>query len=1447
MDKENTFEILGKDVVNVLEQSKLNGKEPTLIQEMAIRPILDGENTMVISETGSGKTLAVMLPLLSKMAKNREKPISCLYITPLKSLNRDLLDRLIWWANKLELDIAVRHGDTTPYRRRQQAEFPPHIMIVTLETLQPIITGKKMRKHLSNIEYVVIDEVHETVESKRGIQLSLGLERLKKLCSGFQLVMLSATVGSPQNVANFFSAGKDVRIVRAETAKAYDIKVINPEPVAADSEIAKRIFSTEETAARLRTIMELIKDSRSSLTFTNTREFAEILSTRTKAVEKDFPAEIHHSSLSKSVRIDTEEKFREEEIKSIICVSGDTSILLGDGSWGTIKDLPKGNLKITSLNDNLKLEKDETPTIVENGRKKTLKVVTKTGFEIECTEDHRFLTIRNGKLEWVKAKEMETGQYVAMIRRNPFNPSEKEFHSIVPDSVHARISDELFKKIKKNVKEKYGKYKTFSQKTGIKSSRLRHFLASNDTNQPIKRLKKIVKNMDISNEELYSEIELVGSRNYTRYKMPEKISPKFCRLLGFILSDGTITRKNRIRLFNKDRKLLMKYKKILKDEFDIDGRILNAENCLVLQTHASWLCKVMKNIGIKLGRKARIIEMPEIILQLPKKHQINFLSGYFDGDGCFQNYNGRTYSILFTTFSKKMAQDINFLLLSLGMISSIRHTDKKDSYTVGLMGGKNLRKFVKISEIWKDKSTLNIMGKGYCHRDTIPSMGSILKNIRIDAGMSTYSMRMGNGINPYRYETNKRSISRRNLSNLTEIYSEKGESKKILDNLSKSDIFWAEILEIKPSKTREVFDVIDTKNSNFVANGFITHNCTSSLQLGIDIGSIDLVIQYMSPRRVSQLVQRVGRAGHGMDKVSKGVVIATDEDDCFEASVVARRALNGEIEPTNSHTKSLDVLAHQIVGMTIENWKLDIEETYNMVTKSWPYRNLEYHEFMDVVKQLKKLGLVFVDEKIGKKRRGYKYYFGNLSTIPSTKQYRIYNMISRSFVGVLDDEFVAMHGNPGTTFIVKGEPWEIVEVEDDKVMVEPSGDAEAAVPGWEGEMIPVHFDIAQEVGKLRRDIAESLKDGGKKAMEKLMDEYPVDENVAKKMIRFMKEQLKHDSENIPDDKTIVIEQYEDIAVLNSCFGSIVNDTLGRFLAALLTSRLGSVGLKTDSYRIMIQFQKKNMDVVEEILMETDPDHMESYLDMSLTKSEMFIWKFVHVAKRFGAFAPTVQFGKTKLKNIVGDYVNTPVYKETLSEIKTEKLDIDKAVEILRKIQSGEIKLVFKKDISPIGKMGIKHKYSEIIGPERPAKEILEALKKRIMGNKTRLVCMNCAEWTRQFVIEDMPEEVKCPECGAISLGIVYYGARDADKIIEKAMNNKKLTPDEKKIYKRAKETLELYITYKKNAAIVLAGRGVGPQTAKRILSRYHETVDDLMNNIMKAERQFMKTKKYWSV
>src|SRR3989454_5754429 len=158
---------------------KLGFQDFTEPQVRAIPRITEGASVLVIAPTGIGKTEAAILPILHKILTEKPEPVSCLYITPLRALNRDMLRRMTFFGEQLGIRVAVRHGDTPAKERAEQTRHPPDILITTPETFQILFTGRHVRDQLRTLRWLVVDEIHELAGDDRGAQLAVGLERLR--------------------------------------------------------------------------------------------------------------------------------------------------------------------------------------------------------------------------------------------------------------------------------------------------------------------------------------------------------------------------------------------------------------------------------------------------------------------------------------------------------------------------------------------------------------------------------------------------------------------------------------------------------------------------------------------------------------------------------------------------------------------------------------------------------------------------------------------------------------------------------------------------------------------------------------------------------------------------------------------------------------------------------------------------------------------------------------------------------------------------------------------------------------------------------------------------------------------------------------------------------------------------------------------------------------------
>ena len=314
------FDTLGPKLVSALAARGIT--EPTDPQRDAIPRIQAGHNVLVVAPTGIGKTESAMLPIFDKLAGSEAKGFQCIYITPLRALNRDMLRRMEDLGRELGVTVGVRHGDTPQNERNRQSAHPPQILITTPETMQILFVGKNLRAALKNVKWVVVDEIHELAGNERGAQLAVALERLVYLAGEFQRIGLSATVGDLNEVVNFLTGvGRTADLCRHDTFREFDISVERPVPEEDDAELRDKLQSDPDILAVMKRGRELIESVTSVLFFVNTRETAEWISSRYHMWDDTFPVEVHHGSLSKEIRGGAEDDFKSQKLKALICTS----------------------------------------------------------------------------------------------------------------------------------------------------------------------------------------------------------------------------------------------------------------------------------------------------------------------------------------------------------------------------------------------------------------------------------------------------------------------------------------------------------------------------------------------------------------------------------------------------------------------------------------------------------------------------------------------------------------------------------------------------------------------------------------------------------------------------------------------------------------------------------------------------------------------------------------------------------------------------------------------------------------------------------------------------------------------------------------------------------------------------------------------------------------------
>jgi ATP-dependent Lhr-like helicase len=633
--------------------------------------------------------------------------------------------------------------------------------------------------------------------------------------------------------------------------------------------------------------------------------------------------------------------------------------------------------------------------------------------------------------------------------------------------------------------------------------------------------------------------------------------------------------------------------------------------------------------------------------------------------------------------------------------------------------------------------------------------------------------------------------------------------------------------------------------------------CTSTLELGIDIGNVDLTIQYMSPRQVSSLIQRVGRSGHRLDRVSKGTIMAVSTDDLMESVATVFNAQEKRLEPVKIHERALDVLAHQIAGILLESDNdVKTDEVFALVRHAYPFRDLARNDFDKVLMFLDKMRYVNVDNALLRhSSRTRQYYFENLSMIPDERRYQVIDVSTQHAIGILGEEFMILKARKGVHFIIKGKVWEIQHITDDaRVYVTPVEDPTAAIPGWDGELLPLPVGVAQRVGRLRSDLEHAIdQQDTTMVINKLTKSWPTERYGIRKIVEEIAEH-KTMGAPIATDRRIVLESFDRYLIIHSCFGDAVNNTFGEIFEELL-SRKGMVrNWWADGYRILLELTLNTDDLsIEEVkvaLFGIDDGVLEGILNGILHRHFPFGYYMKFIAERFGALKRGLTYSGDNLRELALRFRMSPIYDETIREALLLHVDYPRVREIYRSLREGSMELsLFKAKEHPTPfAFHLLNKHvdvPELIAPETIEKDTINRLKFSLDNISVDLICFECGKADYDLTVKSLALKPSCPSCKSGLLAVSTWSTDFLRKILERKLNGELIEERDRALLAKSRRSADLVLSYGRRAVIAQCVYGVGPQTASRILAKMHDNERDLYKDLLEAKLHFITTRQFW--
>ncbi len=473
---------------------------------------------------------------------------------------------------------------------------------------------------------------------------------------------------------------------------------------------------------------------------------------------------------------------------------------------------------------------------------------------------------------------------------------------------------------------------------------------------------------------------------------------------------------------------------------------------------------------------------------------------------------------------------------------------------------------------------------------------------------------------------------------------------------------------------------------------------STSLELGIDIGSIDLVVLLGSPKSVARALQRIGRSGHKLEQESTGRIIVMDRDDLLECSVLLKAAMDKKIDKIQIPSNVFDVLSQTIYGMAIESQQ-DENQLYDLIRKSYCYKDLPREDYEETLKYLageytsleerNVYAKIWRDNRIiGKRGKLARViYMTNVGTIPDETNVRV--KMGQQYIGSIAEPFLEKL-RKGDVFVLGGQTYEFRYAQGMTVQVKGSVNRPPTVPSWFSEMLPLSYDLAMEIQIFRRFMEEKFKaDMDKNDILEFINNYLyVDKHGANSIYEYFKEQYLYSE--IPHDKKLVVEQYEEgtnkYIIFHSLYGRRTNDVLSRALAYIISKIQGKdVELNitdTGFYLVVPRSQPVQISRALKILQTEDLDELMKY---ALDKTEVLKRRFRHCAARALMILRSYK-GRSKsvgrqqlnsrllisaVKRIDKDFI---ILREARREVLEDLMDIRHAREVINKIANDEIQV-----------------------------------------------------------------------------------------------------------------------------------------------------------------------------